>query len=106
MVTPRYRLTRYIELAASVSHRSRTADRYTGAVPAEGWGLAAPPTGRYSSTHAAIGVVFSTTPNGGAIGSWPVDLFFEHSRIVRSSGATIPDVRVDRLGGRLYAKLF
>ena len=106
MVTPRYRLTRYIEFAASVSHRSKTTDRYTGAVPAEGWGLSAPPTGAYSATYAALGIVFSTLPNGHAIGPWPVDLFFEHNRIVHSSGATLPDVRVDRLGGRMYVKLF
>ena len=106
MIAPRYRLTRYIEFSASASHRSKTADRYAGALPADGWGLVALPTGSYNVTYASLGLVFSTMPDGRAIGPWPVDLFFEHSRIVHSSGATIPDVRVDRLGGRMYVKLF
>jgi hypothetical protein len=106
MITPRYRLTRYIQLAASASQLTKTADRYTGAVPAEGWGLVAPPTGSYGITRAGVGVVFSTMPNGRAIWRWPVDLVFEHSRIVHSSGVTVPDVRLDRLGGRMYVKLF
>jgi hypothetical protein len=106
MIAPRYRLTRYIQLAASVSHLAKTADRYTGGTPAEGWGLIAEPLGSYDATRAGIGIVFSTTPNGRAIGPWPVDLVFEHSQIVHSSGATIPDIRVDRMGGRLYVKLF
>lgn len=106
MVAPRYRLTRYIQLAASVSQLAKTADRYTGATPSEGWGLIAEPLGSYEATRAGVGVVFSTTPNGGAIGPWPVDLVFEHSQIVRSAGATVPNIRVDRIGGRLYVKLF
>ena len=106
MITPRYRLTRYIQLAASASQLTKTADRYTGAVPAEGWGLIAPPTGGYGITRAGVGIVFSTMPNGRAIFRWPVDLVFEHSRIVHSSGVTVPDVRLDRLGGRMYVKLF
>lgn len=106
MITPRYRLTRYIQLAASASQLTKTADTYAGAPPADGWGLVAPPVGSYGVTRAAVGVVFSTLPNGGAIGPWPVDLVFEHSRIVHSSGAAIPDTRLDRLGGRVYIKLF
>jgi hypothetical protein len=106
MIAPRYRLTRYIQLAASVSHLAKTTDRYTGGTPSEGWGLIAEPLGSYDATRAGIGIVFSTTPNGGAIGPWPVDLVFEHSQIVHSSGATIPNIRVDRMGGRLYVKLF
>jgi len=106
MVVPRYRLTRYIQLAASASQLTKTADRYTGAVPAEGWGLVNPPTGSFGVTRAGVGVVFSTMPNGRAIWRWPVDLVFEHSRIVHSSGVTVPDTRLDRLGGRMYVKLF
>ena len=106
MVTPRYRLTRYIELAASASQSSKTADRYTGGTPAEGWGLIAPPTGSYGITRAGLGLVFSTMPNGRALWRWPVDLVFEHSRIVHSSGVAVPDMRVDRLGGRMYVRLF
>jgi len=106
MITPRYRLTRYIQLAASASQLTKTADRFTGATPAEGWGLIAPPTAGYGITRAGVGLVFSTMPNGRAIWRWPVDLVFEHSRIVHSSGAAIPDVRLDRLGGRMYVKLF
>ena len=106
MVTPRYRMTRYIQLAASVSQLAKTADRYSGPAPADGWGLVAPPIGAYSVTRASVGLVFTTLPNGGAISSWPVDLVFEHNWIVHSSGATIPDSRVDRLGGRVYMKLF
>lgn len=106
MVAPRYRLTQYIQLAASVTHLAKTADSYTGAAPSEGWGLIAEPLGSYDVTRAGVGVVFSTTPNGGAIGPWPVDLVFEHSQVVRSGGATVPSIRVDRIGGRLYVKLF
>jgi len=106
MISPRYRLTRYIQLAASATQLTKTADRYTGATPADGWGLVAPPVGQYSLTRAALGVVFSTMPSGRAIWRWPVDLVFEHSRIVHSSGVTIPDTRVDRIGGRMYVKLF
>lgn len=106
MVTPRYRLTRYIELAASASQLTRSADRYTGAVPADGWGLVAAPTGSYGITRAGVGIVFSTMPNGRAVWRWPVDLVFEHNRIVHSSGVTVPDTRLDRLGGRMYVKLF
>jgi hypothetical protein len=105
-VIPRYRLTRYIQLAGSASHLTKTADRYTAFVPAEGWGLVAEPTGSYGVTRAGVGLVFSTMPDGRAVWRWPVDLVFEHSRIVHSSGVTVPDVRVDRLGGRLYIKLF
>ena len=103
---PRYRLTRYIQLAASATQLTKTADSFTGASPAEGWGLIAPPTAGYSVTRAGVGLVFSTLPNGRAVWRWPVDLVFEHSRIVHSSGAAVPDIRVDRLGGRLYVKLF
>jgi len=105
-IIPRYRLTPYIQLAASASQLTKTADRYTGAAPAEGWGLIAPPTAACGITRAGVGIVFSTMPNGRAIWRWPVDLVFEHSRIVHSSGATVPDLRVDRLGGRMYVKLF
>lgn len=106
MITPRYRLTRYIQLAAAASQLTKTDDRYTGAVPADGWGLVAPPSGSYGITRAGVGIVFSTMPNGRAVWRWPVDLVFEHSRIVHSTGVTVPDVRVDRLGGRMYVKLF
>ncbi|MFL5560125.1 MAG: hypothetical protein ACJ79K_01495 [Gemmatimonadaceae bacterium] len=106
MIAPRYRLTRYIQFAASASQLTKTADRYSGAVPDEGWGLVAPPGGSYGITRAGLGIVFSTMPNGGAVGSWPAEIVFEHSQIVHSSGAAVPDTRVDRLGGRLYIKLF
>ena len=106
MISPRYRLTRYSQLAASGTQLRKTADRYTGATPADGWGLVAPPTGQYDLTRASLGIVFSTMPGGRAIWRWPVDLVFEHSRIVHSSGVTIPDARVDRIGGRMYVKLF
>ena len=99
-------MTRYIQLAASASQLTKAADRYTGATPVEGWGLVAPPTAAYGVTRAGLGVVFSTLPNGRAVWRWPLDLVFEHSRIVHSSGAAVPDLRVDRLGGRLYVKLF
>ena len=106
MVTPRYRLTRYIQLATAASRVAKTADRYSGAEPADGWGLIAPPVAAFNATRVGVGIVFSTLPNGRSIGPWPVDLVFEHSRIVHSGGATIPDIRVDRLGGRVYMKLF
>lgn len=106
MVAPRYRLTRYIQLAASATQLAKRADRYAGAVPAEGWGLVAPPTASYGITRAGVGIVFSTMPDGRALWRWPVDLVFEHSRIVHSSGVTVPDMRLDRLGGRMYVKLF
>lgn len=103
-VTPKVRLTRFIAIALDVTQRSKTADTYEGAAPAPGWGLVAEPVGTYTSTRAGLGIVFSTGP--GAIGSWPVDLQFQHSRIVHSSGATIPDFRLDQIGGRVYIKLF
>ena len=106
IIIPRYRLTPYLELAASVAQVTKTADRYTGATPAEGWGLVAPPTGSYGITRVGGGVVLSTLPNGRAILGWPVDLVFEHNRIVHSSGVAVPDTHVDRLGGRVYIKLF
>lgn len=105
-VIPRYRLTQYLQLAAAVSQLTKTADRYTGAVPADGWGLIAPPTGSFGVTRAGVGIVFSTMPDGRAVWRWPADVVFEHSRIVRGSGVTVPDLRVDRLGGRIYIKLF
>ncbi|HEX8848899.1 MAG TPA: hypothetical protein VF761_05125 [Gemmatimonadaceae bacterium] len=103
-VTPKVRLTRFIAIALDVTHRTKTADSYDGAAPAAGWGLVAEPAGGYSATHAGFGIVFSTGP--GAIGSWPVDLQFQHSRIVHSSGAAIPDFSLDQIGGRVYIKLF
>jgi hypothetical protein len=106
MIAPRYRLTRYIQFAASATQLNKTADRYDGAPPAEGWGLVAPPTGSFSVTRAGLGLVFSTLPNGRAVGPWPAEIVFEHSRIVHSSGADVPDTRIDRLGGRVYIKLF
>ncbi len=106
MIAPRYRLTRYLQLAASASRLAKTADRYDGAPPADGWGLVAPPVAAFNATRVGLGLVFATTPNGHSIGPWPVDLVFEHSRIVQSGGATIPDPRVDRIGGRVYMKLF
>lgn len=106
MIAPRYRLTRYIQFAASATQLNKTADRYDGAPPAEGWGLVAPPVGSFSVTRVGLGLVFSTLPNGHAIGPWPADIVFEHSRIVHSSGAEVPDTRIDRLGGRVYIKLF
>ena len=103
-VVPKFRLTRFLGIALDVAQRTKTADRYTGDAPAPGWGLAAEPVGAYSATRAGFGVIFSTGP--GAIGSWPVDLQFQHSRIVHSSGAAIPDFSLDQIGGRLYIKLF
>lgn len=103
-VTPKVRLTRFIAIALDVTHRTKTADSYDGATPAAGWGFVADPVGQYSATRAGFGIVFSTGP--GAIGSWPVDLQFQHSRIVHSSGATIPDFSLDQIGGRVYIKLF
>lgn len=105
-IVPRYRLTRYIELAASLSQLTKTADRYAGVTPAEGWGLIAPPAASYGITRVGGGVILSTLPNGHAIWGWPVDLVFEHNRIVHSSGVAVPDTHVDRLGGRVYIKLF
>jgi hypothetical protein len=106
MLAPRYRLTRYIQFAASATQLNKTADRYDGAGPAEGWGLVAAPTGKFGVTRAGLGLVFSTMPSGRAIGPWPAEIVFEHSRIVHSSGADVPDTRIDRLGGRVYIKLF
>ena len=106
MIAPRYRLTRYIQFAASATQLSKTADRYDGAAPAEGWGLVAPPTGSFGVTRAGLGLVFSTMPSGRAVGPWPAEIVFEHSRIVHSSGADVPDTRIDRFGGRVYIKLF
>ena len=106
MIAPRYRLTQYIQFGASVTQLNRTADRYDGAPPAEGWGLVAAPTGSFGVTRAGLGLVFSTMPSGHAIGPWPAEIVFEHSRVVHSSGADVPDTRIDRLGGRVYIKLF
>ena len=103
-VTPKLTLTRFIAIALDVTHRTKTADSWSGGAPAPGWGFVAEPVGQYDATRAGFGVVFSTGP--GAIGSWPVDLQFQHSRIVRSSGAAIPDFRLDQIGGRVYIKLF
>jgi hypothetical protein len=105
-ISPRYRLTRYLQFAASGSQLSKTADRYDGPPPAEGWGLVAPPAGRFGATRAGLGLVFSTLPNGRAVGPWPAEIVFEHSQVVHSTGAAIPDTRIDRLGGRVYIKLF
>lgn len=103
-ITPKYSLTRFLALALDVTQRVKTADSYAGPAPAPGWGLIAEPAGQYSATRLGFGVVFSTGP--GAIGSWPVDLQFQHSRIVHSSGAAIPDLSLDQIGGRVYIKLF
>jgi hypothetical protein len=106
MIAPRYRLTRYIQFAASATQLSKTADRYDGAAPAGGWGLVAAPTGSFGATRAGLGLVFSTMPSGHAVGPWPAEIVFEHSRVVHSSGADVPDTRIDRFGGRVYIKLF
>jgi hypothetical protein len=106
MVAPRYRLTRYIQFGASATQLNKTADRYDGAPPAEGWGLVAPPVGSFGITRTGLGLVFSTMPAGRAVGPWPAEIVFEHSRIVHSSGADVPDTRIDRIGGRIYIKLF
>jgi len=106
MVAPRYRLTRYIQFGASATQLNKTADRYDGAPPAEGWGLVAPPVGSFGITRTGLGLVFSTMPAGRAVGPWPAEIVFEHSRIVHSSGADVPDTRIDRIGGRIFIKLF
>ncbi len=106
VIIPRYRLTPYLQFAASISQLTKTADRYTGASPAEGWGLIAAPTGSYGVTRVGAGVMLSTMPNGRAIFGWPADIVFEQNRIVHSSGVAVPDAHVDRLGGRVYIKLF
>ncbi|HEX2778466.1 MAG TPA: hypothetical protein VHM30_03135, partial [Gemmatimonadaceae bacterium] len=103
-VIPRVTITRFLSLAGVVSQRSKGADTYDGAVPAPAWGLVAEPTGSSSTTRVGIGVVFATGP--GAIGRAPLELSFQHSQLVRTSGSTVPDFRADQIGGRVYIKLF